>query len=151
MRNAAFQTVKSAALALFFIVSAVQATAIDFRVEPLEIRLQNGKVLHLSVELATTTKEREIGLMNRDSMASDRGMLFDFGQSRRVYMWMKNTYLPLDMLFVSERGQIRHIHADALPLSESIVIELNGGQVAEWGIRPGDIATSATIATAASK
>jgi uncharacterized membrane protein (UPF0127 family) len=154
-----FQPIKSAVLALFcFLALVVSAAAQEFKSEPLEIHRQDGKILHFTVELAAKEEERRQGLMNRDEMAADHGMLFDFGQSRNVFMWMKNTYLPLDMLFISEKGRIEHIKADALPLSEDIidshgavhfVLELNGGTSAALGIRVGDTVTSAQIAKAA--
>ena len=157
-------SVKSAVLALFlilalFVTLAVSpAHAVDFGSEQLAIRRADGKLLRFTVELATSREQREVGLMNRDTMADDHGMLFDFGASRPIFMWMKDTYLPLDMLFLSATGKITHIHADALPLSENIidsrgpvrfVIELNGGLATRLGNRPGDVATSDLIARAA--
>lgn len=148
---------KSAVVALFCILAATSAKAVDFRTEPLEIRKQDGTVQHFTVEIATTTGERELGLMNRQEMADDHGMIFDFGESRPVYMWMKNTYLPLDMLFLSDTGKITHVHPDAQPFSENIidshglvhfVIELNGGLAAKLGIKEGDVAVSDQIARA---
>ena len=59
--------------------------------------------------------------MNRRHMARDHGMLFDFGVTRRVMMWMKNTYLPLDMLFIAKDGKIETIRENAVPLSEAII------------------------------
>ena len=146
--------VKSALLALFCFWVAGAASGAEFATAPLDIRLQNGKVLHFVVELATTRETRELGLMNRDAMPDNAGMLFDFGETRPVYMWMKNTYLPLDMLFVTETGRIAHIQADAMPLSETIidsrgpvrfVLELNGGVAARMGIHPGDTVVAAQI------
>ena len=92
--------------------------------------------------------------MNRRHMARDHGMLFDFGVTRRVMMWMKNTYLPLDMLFIAKDGKIETIRENAVPLSEAIidsrvpiafVLELNGGTVNRLAIAPGDIVDSARI------
>jgi uncharacterized membrane protein (UPF0127 family) len=98
--------------------------------------------------------------MYREEMAPDRGMLFDFGTERRAAMWMKNTYLALDMLFIRADGTVARIAADALPLSELIidsrepvrfVLELNAGTVARLGIAAGDRLESATVAAAAAK
>jgi uncharacterized membrane protein (UPF0127 family) len=98
--------------------------------------------------------------MNRREMAPDRGMLFSFGETRQVLMWMKNTYLPLDMLFVDKTGEIRTIRENAEPLSEAIidsqvpvafVVELNGGTVRARGIRPGDTVEGQTIRDAGGK
>ncbi|GGD90647.1 hypothetical protein GCM10011390_06760 [Aureimonas endophytica] len=101
----------------------------------------------LEVELATTPKEREIGLMNRRSMPADHGMLFEFGQSAPVTMWMKNTLIPLDMLFLNERGEVTRIKERAQPESLDLipsggpvryVLELNGGAAARYGVKLGD-------------
>jgi uncharacterized membrane protein (UPF0127 family) len=106
----------------------------------------NGPV-SIVIEVAETEKEREVGLMNRNSMPADQGMLFDFKQTRLVTMWMKNTYIPLDMVFMDEAGTVTHIAANAQPLSlDTIssrgpvryVLELNGGAAARYGLKPGD-------------
>lgn len=100
-----------------------------------------------TVELATTPAQQEQGLMYRRSMAPDAGMLFDFGQPTPTTFWMKNTLIPLDMLFVGADGRIVNIHERAVPMSETMipsqgavraVIELNGGTAARLGIRAGD-------------
>ena len=100
-----------------------------------------------AVEVATTPAQMEQGLMFRRSLAPDSGMLFDFKTPSMAIMWMKNTLIPLDMLFVDTAGRIVNIHERAVPGSlETIaaaapvraVIELNGGTAARLGIRPGD-------------
>jgi len=100
-----------------------------------------------SVELATTPAQMEQGLMFRQSLAPDSGMLFDFQAPSMATMWMKNTLIPLDMLFVDAQGRIVNIHERAVPGSlDTIaaaapvraVIEVNGGTAARFGIRPGD-------------
>jgi uncharacterized membrane protein (UPF0127 family) len=150
--------VKSAALALFGFLAASSVLAADFPTEALEIHRHDGKSVHFTVELATDNASREQGLMNRDTMQPDHGMLFDFGNSRPVYMWMKNTYLPLDMLFISKAGKITQIRENTLPLSEDIidshgpvrfVLELNAGTSRMLGITTGDVVTSPQIALAA--
>ena len=99
------------------------------------------------VELADTPAERAKGLMYRRSMPADHGMLFDFHQVTPVMMWMKNTYIPLDMVFVSREGVVTSVAADAVPMSEEIissgqpayaVIELNAGVAKKIGLAPGD-------------
>ncbi|MET0257246.1 MAG: DUF192 domain-containing protein [Methylobacterium sp.] len=101
----------------------------------------------IAVEIADTPETREVGLMNRDQMDADGGMLFDFGESREVTMWMKNTLIPLDMLFLDHRGLIVRVAANARPLSLSLipsnapvqyVLELNGGAAARYGAKVGD-------------
>lgn len=101
-----------------------------------------------SVELALTPDQRSQGLMYRREMALDAGMLFDFGsRAGRASMWMKNTYIPLDMLFITPDGEIESIAERTTPHSlEAIssrgpvryVLELSGGTAARLGIRPGD-------------
>ena len=100
-----------------------------------------------TVEIATTPQQMEQGLMFRPRLAADAGMLFDYGRPSMAMMWMKNTLIPLDMLFVDAQGRIVNIHERAVPGSlDTIaaaapvraVIELNGGTAARLGIRPGD-------------
>jgi uncharacterized protein len=99
------------------------------------------------VEVAETPAQMEQGLMFRPSLAPDAGMLFIYNQPTVATMWMRNTLIPLDMLFVDAQGRIVNIHERAVPQSLDIiaagapvraVIELNGGTAARLGIRPGD-------------
>ncbi|WP_130278409.1 DUF192 domain-containing protein [Rhizobium sp. OAE497] len=154
--------IKGAFLALFFIVAtaapmpgfAQQEQQMVFAKEPLVVQTASGKLLNFTVEIASTNEQRQYGLMYRKEMAENAGMLFDFGQSRRVTMWMENTILPLDMLFIDSTGVIRHIKENAVPYSEDIidsmgsvkyVVELNAGIVKKLGIKVGDKAASPTI------
>ena len=114
--------------------------------EPLAIVTHDGRI-PFKVELADNEAERERGLMFRRAMPSDQGMLFDFKTPRPVYFWMKNTYLPLDMVFIARDGRIVAIAANTTPLSEApvgpgvpvmAVLELNAGRAAALGILPGD-------------
>jgi uncharacterized protein len=100
-----------------------------------------------AVEVATTPAQMEQGLMFRRSLAPDAGMIFDYRAPSMAAMWMKNTLIPLDMLFVDQRGLIINIHERAVPGSldpigaaapARAVIELNGGTAARLGIKPGD-------------
>lgn len=100
-----------------------------------------------SVEIMRTPQERSKGLMHRKSLDADAGMLFDFGASTPVSMWMKNTYIPLDMIFISEAGIIRSIAENTTPLSTEIissnarvkyVLEVIAGTSANLQIKPGD-------------
>lgn len=99
------------------------------------------------VELAETPSQMTQGLMFRTSLAPDAGMLFDYKQPTLATMWMHNTLIPLDMLFVDAEGRIVNIHQRAVPQSLDIiaaaapvraVIELNGGTASRLGIEPGD-------------
>ena len=99
------------------------------------------------VELAKTPAQMTQGLMFRTSLAPDAGMLFEYQQPTMATMWMRNTLIPLDMLFVDAQGRIVNIHERAVPQSDDViaaaepvraVIELNGGTAARLGIEPGD-------------
>lgn len=101
----------------------------------------------ISVEIADTPETRETGLMHREEMAEDHGMLFDFAETRPVSMWMRNTLIPLDMLFLREDGTIARIARNARPLDLTpipsgepvrYVLELNGGAAQAYGAQVGD-------------
>ncbi|MFZ1427881.1 MAG: DUF192 domain-containing protein [Geminicoccaceae bacterium] len=105
-----------------------------------------GGALHFTVELASTPGERERGLMYRRGMQPDHGMLFDFQTEQRVAFWMRNTPLPLDILFIDNAGTIVQVTPDAVPYSETLipsaqpvraVLELNAGTAKRLGIVPG--------------
>ena len=115
-------------------------------VEPLVITGRNGPH-RFEVEVMRNDADRARGLMFRRSMAPDHGMLFDFGTVAPVAMWMKNTYLPLDMVFIRANGTVVRVAADTEPLSTKVipsgepvlsVLELNAGTAARLGIRAGD-------------
>jgi uncharacterized membrane protein (UPF0127 family) len=146
-RAIGFTRLASAVTAFFLCLSLSVLAAETFDTQPLTIVTRDGKSHAFTVELAVTPRQREQGLMNRREMAPDHGMLFAFGETRQVFMWMKNTYLSLDMLFIGKDGKIRTIKENAEPLSESIidsggpidyVLELNGGTVKRLGIRTGN-------------
>jgi uncharacterized protein len=138
-------------LVIALLLAAVPAWALEtFGTSELTIQTAAGPQ-KFSIELALTDAQMEQGLMFRRSMAPDAGMLFDFKQPTPVTMWMKNTVIPLDMLFLDTSGKIIDIHERAVPYSTDIiastvparyVIELNGGTVARLGIRLGDKVTS---------
>jgi uncharacterized protein len=118
----------------------------QFPTAPLTIESAGGSH-KFSIQVATTPAQMEQGLMFRRSLAPDGGMIFDFRTPSMATMWMKNTLIPLDMLFVDAQGRIVNIHERAVPGSlDTIaaaapvraVVELNGGTAARLGIRPGD-------------
>lgn len=100
-----------------------------------------------TVEIATTNGERAKGLMFRRSLPEDSGMLFIYDPPQPVGMWMRNTYIPLDMVFITDEGTVRRVEANTEPFSTDLinsggdvaaVLELNAGQAAKIGVRPGD-------------
>lgn len=102
---------------------------------------------HFTVEIADTPAEQQKGLMFRQELAPDAGMLFDFHESRQVSFWMQNTLIPLDMLFIRSDGSIANIHVNAHPLDPTsipsdgpveFVLEIPGGRSVELGIKAGD-------------
>lgn len=113
----------------------------------LSIATENGTHTFV-VEVAATPKQQSLGLMYRKSMAADHGMLFTLTQPRRVSFWMKNTYIPLDMLFLGRDGTILQIDEMTTPLTEdshrsamkvAAILEINGGLAKELGILVGDV------------
>jgi uncharacterized membrane protein (UPF0127 family) len=123
----------------------------SLRTEPMTLATHAG-VVHLTVEVADTDLTREIGLMCRTALAPDRGMLFDFKSPQPVQFWMKNTLIPLDMLFIGADGRVISIAANARPMDETAiparpvvalgVLEIPGGRAAQLHIRPGDVASA---------
>ncbi|MGH8599622.1 MAG: DUF192 domain-containing protein [Burkholderiales bacterium] len=116
-----------------------------------------------SVEVATTPAEQEHGLMNRTSMPADHGMLFVFPQTAPLTFWMKNTLIPLDMLFFDDAHRLVAIQADALPCKADpcklypsnvparYVLELNAGTAARIGTRKGDVIVFSNLPSSATQ
>jgi uncharacterized membrane protein (UPF0127 family) len=143
-----FMQIRLVLLLLLAALSVDRASAQlqQFPTAPLTIESAGGP-RKFAVELATTPAQMEQGLMFRRSLAPGSGMLFDFKTPSMAAMWMKNTLIPLDMLFVDAQGRIVNIHERAVPGSLDpigaaapvrAVVELNGGTAARLGIRPGD-------------
>ena len=118
-----------------------------FKTSTLTIDTADGPQ-HFTIELALSPQEQEQGLMYRTRLAPDAGMLFVFPKTQTATFWMKNTLIPLDMLFIAGDGHIADIHERAIPLSEALiaskepvraVLELNGGTVARLRIKSGDV------------
>ena len=114
--------------------------------QTLEIVTKSG-VHVFSLEVMRTPEEKAKGLMYRRELAEGRGMLFDFSPEQPVSMWMKNTYIPLDMIFIRADGRILRIAVNTTPESEAIipsgglvrgVLEVIGGTAKKFGIAPGD-------------
>jgi uncharacterized membrane protein (UPF0127 family) len=114
---------------------------------PLTVQSE-GRTNHFVVEVARTPEQQARGLMHRQSLAADRGMLFPYDPPRPASFWMKNTLIPLDIIFIRPDGSIANIAAETVPLSlepvtsfgepVSAVLEIPGGRAAELGIRAGD-------------
>jgi uncharacterized membrane protein (UPF0127 family) len=133
-------------LCLLLAVGVFGSAAFAQNLEPLEVVTSSGSHV-LQVEIASDEASRERGLMNRRYMPADRGMLFEFPIEEPVAFWMKDTYIPLDMIFIGHDGAVVGVVENAEPLSEttipsgaptSAVLEVNGGVAASLGIRPGD-------------
>jgi uncharacterized membrane protein (UPF0127 family) len=114
----------------------------------LAIKSGTGKVINFKIWTADTERREQQGLMFIREMDEHAGMLFMFPENRRVTMWMKNTYISLDLLFMNAQGKIDYIAAGATPLSEAIigpptpeyaVLELKGGACERLGIKVGDV------------
>ena len=131
--------------------STVQAQTpsglVTFPSAPLAIQTSDGKRHSFKVEVASSAEERAQGLMFRRSLAPDAGMLFDFGRTEPVAMWMKNTLIPLDMLFIASDGAVVNIAQRTVPGSLTtipsakpvrFVLELAGGTASRLAIKPGD-------------
>ena len=117
------------------------------KIEPLTIAT-DGDATMFTVEIADTDLTRERGLMFRQRLPEGHGMLFDFGEPRPVSMWMKNTYIPLDMLFIRTDGTIAYVAENTVPksldtigITEPVlaVLELPGGTAKAKDIRAGDV------------
>lgn len=147
-RKAVFAVARGWLAAVFVIAGCAVASgpvrAASF--QPLEIVTRNG-VQVFSVEMATTEEEKQTGLMYRKELADGKGMLFDFKPEQEVSMWMKNTYVSLDMIFIRADGRILRIAENTEPMSTKIissqgparaVLEVVAGTAQKYGIRPGD-------------
>lgn len=132
---------------ILLVVSFSLGAATQFPTDHLAIVGADGRRHEYAVEVASTPEQLTQGLMFRRQMAANAGMIFDFQLSKPVSMWMKNTLIPLDMVFVDQRGIITGIAERAVPQSLDIisspgparaVIELNGGAAQAAGIKAGD-------------
>ena len=122
------------------------AVAPSAKLDTVEILTSRGRV-KFTVELAMTRAEQERGLMFRKSLAPDRGMLFPYNPPQRAAFWMKNTLIPLDILYIAPDGRVLSIARNAVPHDETplpsggvvrAVLEIPGGRAAQLGILPGD-------------
>jgi len=156
-----FKRVSKAALGLLLLLAAappIAPAAADESQKGLPVEklvVTSGDREHVfSVEVASTDSQRAMGLMFREEMAADQGMLFVFEAEGERYFWMKNTPLPLDIVYIAENGKIVSIAADTVPFSTDAipsgapakyVLELNAGTAEERGIEPGDKVASPSM------
>lgn len=136
----------------------ILAVAKGITFEKATLSIVSGEQRHVfKVELATTPAQQERGLMFRKSLADDAGMLFVLAQEQPISMWMKNTLIPLDMVFINKQGTITHIHANAKPKSLATissngpvyaVLELAGGVSKKKQIKVGDVVEYAAFGSA---
>ncbi|MBN9670396.1 DUF192 domain-containing protein [Roseibium aggregatum] len=151
---------RSLQLLAFLILLGVsgQAATAQQRQAPLPqetVVIKSGESLHrFEAEVASTDRQRARGLMFREEMAADHGMLFVFEGEGERYFWMKNTPLPLDIIYIAKTGRIVSIAKDTTPFSEvaipsgqpaEFVLELNAGITSKLGIGPGDTVSSPSI------
>lgn len=144
--SAALRLVAVAVLAILLGTPLGLSGGNAFERQTLEIATKSG-VHVFAVEVATTDAERAQGLMHRKELPEGTGMLFDFKRDEPVSMWMKNTYVPLDMIFITADGRIHRIAENTTPMSERIipsggpvrgVLEVVAGTAKKLGIAPGD-------------
>ncbi len=148
--KAALPPIAAAFIVLFISVPAALSAAgqpSDLPREQIVIECADGQKHIFDMEIATTSAQRERGLMFRQSMPKDAGMLFLFDPPEPAAFWMKNTYIPLDILFIRADGTIAKIKEGAMPFDlmpvdsagpVKYVIELNGGEAARRRIKAGD-------------
>ena len=135
-----------ATLLIYFWSMTSMLAAPVFEKQPLAFLISSGSH-QITVEIADTTHKRSVGLMFRRSLGEDEGMIFVHDTSGPVGMWMKNTYISLDMFFVRADGVIHRIEKNTQPFSEAnigsegdvlAVIEMIAGSADRLGIKPGD-------------
>ncbi|MAR79221.1 MAG: hypothetical protein CMM18_03215 [Rhodospirillaceae bacterium] len=121
---------------------------LNYVVEKVVIRSEEKLLGEFYVEIADTKEKRQKGLMFRDFLNENQGMLFDFKQEEKVSFWMKNTSIPLDIIFIDKKGYIVNIYENATPFSKKVikskyqvraVLEINAGLVKKLRISIGDI------------
>jgi hypothetical protein len=152
MKIRLFPTLLPALLLAFTVIAGVVPASAQIKLQRFErdvlaIETADGQLHRLEVELALTGRQHAQGLMYRRSLGEDAGMLFLYSGTGMLSMWMKNTPIPLDMMFIAPDGRIVDIVERTVPYSletisarfaASAVLEVNGGTVARLGIQPGD-------------
>jgi uncharacterized protein len=133
-------------LALLLLMAAAPSAEAKMRRETLTLVTAAGE-RKIDIEVAETMEEKALGLMFRTTLADTAGMLFPYGSPQELTMWMRNTYIPLDMVFIRADGVVHRIEVRTTPLSEKViasegnvtaVLELAGGASERLGLKPGD-------------
>lgn len=159
--NLARIAIAASALACLLLAPSVglpaASEAADCSPERALLRSPDGKVTTIPVEIADTAGLRAQGLMFRESLPAGSGMLFVYEWPQPVAFWMKNTLIPLDMLFIDQTGRVKHVHAQAIPHDETpipgaepedpapervMVLEINGGEAARLDLVEGSVLAS---------
>jgi len=155
-RPAEGSTTRRALVALACVVALLAGCRSSRAADAVVIHTSSGEEVEVAVELATTHEARQLGLMYRDSLAPGTGMLFLFPTAAQQSFWMRNTRIPLDILFIDDAQRIVRLHADTTPYSEAslpsgkpvrFVLEVPGGFAAAHGIREGDRVELGRLAT----
>ena len=142
-RTESRRRLKRLILTIFCVVVGAEAYACS--AASVDIRGDFGRA-RFSVEVADDAEERARGLMFRDSLATSSGMLFVYERPQELSFWMRNTLIPLDMIFVDSAGVVQHIHSNAIPQDLTpirggrglAVLEINGGLAERLGLEIGD-------------
>jgi uncharacterized membrane protein (UPF0127 family) len=139
-------TLAQRAASLMVAASILASTALSMRRENMTLHTARGPQV-INVEITETVEEKAKGLMFRSKLADNEGMLFAYDRPQEITMWMRNTLIPLDMVFVRPNGVVHRIEAWTRPMSEAIIasqgdvaacLELAGGAAERIGLRPGD-------------
>ena len=123
---------------LFFCIFFLSSSAQSYEISKVVIQNKNSSSVSIAAEVMTTESQQARGMMYRKSLDKDKGMLFLFKKTKRAVFWMKNTYIPLDLIFIKKGGSIDSIHENLEPFSTKkikskndviAVLEILGGQV----------------------
>jgi len=138
---------RSPVFAVLLVLLTMASARAEFGAGVVMLEHAGRPVATFGVEVASSADDRALGLMDRETLAPNKGMLFDYGEPTMARMWMRRTLIPLDMVFIDADGVVRDIHANAVPKDETViaspvavrwVLEIPGGRAAAIGLQPGD-------------
>lgn len=133
---------------VLIIAGCLPASDAEKGLEDLIIRTAEGKEIAYQVEIANTDESRRLGLMYREFMPENQGMVLAFDTPRDASIWMKNTYIALDLIYIDKDGKIAYLHKDAIPHDTTsirsgrqikAVLEVNANQIEKQGLKIGDL------------